>query len=120
MRKLRHQFTMIAVTGLGLVALSGCAFTSGLLPTSGVDPNVYFAQANVLTAKKVPVLVVPECSMEPDETTQVCKGSTVSKEPIVVTADQTQDTLPMVITVGGKEVFRGSAMEVMKKAATTP
>lgn len=120
MKKLRKQFALAAVTGIGLVALGGCSFTSGLLPSSGVDPNVYFAQANVLTAKEIPVLVLPECSMEPDGTTQVCRGTTIKQQPIVVTADQTQDSLPIVITVGGKEIFRGSALEVMAKAATTP
>ncbi|MBP7972195.1 MAG: hypothetical protein WBB44_08690 [Candidatus Nanopelagicales bacterium] len=120
MRHLRRRLAVAGAAALSVAALAGCSFTSGLLPSSGNDPNVYFAQANILTAKKVPILVLPECSMEPNGTTQTCTGTTVDKQPIVVTADQTQDSLPMTITVGGKEIFRGSAIEAMKKAATLP
>lgn len=120
MRTIKHRVAVASSATISVLALAGCSFTSGLLPSSGNNPNVYFAQANVLTAQQVPILVVPECSMEPDGTTQVCKGTTIDKQPIVVKADQNQESLPMTITVGGKVIFSGSAIEVMRKAASTP
>ncbi len=115
-----RRWTAAGIALLAAASLSGCAYTSGLMPSAGANPNVYFAQSDVLTNLKIPVLVLPACTANADNTTQTCKGTTMTNEPILVEVDQTQASLPMTIKVGDKVVFTGSAMDVVKKEATAP
>lgn len=110
----------IAALGLAVAAtcLSGCAYTSGLLPSVGVNPDVYFASANILTEKQVPIWVLPECVLDSDGVTQTCTGKALDSRPITVVANQTDKKLPMTIKVGDEVIFVGSATEELEKAAT--
>lgn len=111
-----------ALTALGLATLAtcmtACSYTSGLLPSVGVNPDVYYASANVLTEKDVAIWVLPECTLGTDGKTQTCTGKTLDSQPITVVADQTDKTLPMTIKVGDTVIFTGSATDELAKAAT--
>ncbi|MFA7267030.1 MAG: hypothetical protein WC054_12025 [Candidatus Nanopelagicales bacterium] len=107
-------------TGLviAMVGFSGCAYTSGVLPHGGMQPDIYYAIGDVLVAQKVPVKVYPECTLGADGKTQTCAGETVAGTPISGTGDQSVEGMPFTLTVDGKHVFSGTAKQVLAEGAS--
>ena len=113
--KRRQAVTLAAgVAGIaGAVALTGCAFTQGLLPVGGLSPDIYFAQADVLVDQGVAVKTFPQCTMPDGSTIQTCTGETLDGQTITVTGDQSKDGMPFSITIGSDVVFQGTAVDVL-------
>jgi hypothetical protein len=96
------------------LALSGCSQITSLVPVSGVpEATVRIAAIDVLTSQKVAVLVAPVCTAQGD--TISCTGTTAAKEPIAVTS-AAKAPYAMTVTVAGREIFSGTAQDVIADA----
>jgi hypothetical protein len=85
------------------------------VPVSGVpEATVRIATIDVLTREKVAVLVAPVCTAQGG--TISCSGTTAAKEPIAVTS-AAKAPYAMTVTVAGREIFSGTAQDVIDEAA---
>ncbi|NQU36036.1 MAG: hypothetical protein HQ526_00385, partial [Actinobacteria bacterium] len=96
----------------------GCTQVEGLATQANMNV-IYLATAStdVLTEKSIPIEQAPRCSVDSTRL-YTCKGTTVDGRPIVVLVpeDNSQDP-QMTITVGGEQIFSGSVLAVLNKAA---
>jgi hypothetical protein len=96
-------------------ALAGCSQVASLVPVGGgPEATVRIATIDVLQRERVAILVAPVCTAHGDGIT--CTGTTVAKEPIATTSTGT-DPYTMTVTVGGREIFSGTAVSVIDAAA---
>ncbi len=104
-----------SVAGVALVgALSGCSQVASLVPVSGVqEATVRIAAIDVLARDRVGVLVAPVCTSQADAIS--CAGTTVAKEPIVVTS-AAKAPYAMTVTVAGRQIYAGTAQDVIDAA----
>lgn len=102
---------------IAVMSTSGCAYFSGVLPSAGIDPSIYYATSDVLVSKKLAVKVYPECVLDSNNTTQTCKGSMIDGRPILATGDQSDKSLPLTIKIGDTTIFKGSAKDVIAEGA---
>ncbi len=107
--------SVAASTVVVALLLSGCSQVASLVPVSGgPEATVRIATIDVLTREKVAVLVAPVCTAKSGSIG--CTGTTAAKEPIVVTSGA-KAPYAMTVTVGGKEIFSGTAQAVIDEAA---
>jgi len=105
---------VLGVIGLGTVALAGCTQISALKQVSGVPMTSLTIAANdVLVEKKIAILKAPVCQLA--NAVYTCAGTTVTKEPIEVTAPDTEK-LVMTVKVNNAVIFTGAVQEVIDKA----
>ena len=105
---------LVALIGFGSAALVGCTQISALKQVSGVPITTLTIAANdVLVDKKIAILTAPVCQLA--NATYTCTGTTVTKEPIVVTAPDTEK-LVMTIKVNSAVIFTGVVQDVIDKA----
>ncbi len=120
-RRIR-TWTLARLTGLalaGVAAISGCAMANGLLESTG--QAAYTTQAatlDVLSSAGISVQLAPVCAENSSGPVTCSVGKTTGGEPIAVTgpdpkADKTDQ---FSVSVSGKVIFQGSAIEVMRKA----
>ena len=116
----------LAVLATGLLA--ACSQVSALAPVGGDGlAQVRYAALDVLIDQKVDLRTVPVCRST-GPTTVVCHGDTldgtsvdVTGSPPTTAADGSQSGGSVVVTVGGRELFRGDVTDVLDRAAgSTP
>ncbi|MGB3674491.1 MAG: hypothetical protein WA988_08630 [Candidatus Nanopelagicales bacterium] len=108
----------LAGAAVVVVGLAGCAYTNGVLPHGGIQPDIYDAVGDILVEKSVPVMTYPECTLESDGKTQTCVGETLTGQQIQATGDQSDKAMPFTITIGGQPFYTGSATDVLKQNAS--
>ena len=105
-----------AVLAAGALAVTGCSQIGALAQVSGVPlATVRTASYDVLVDKDVAILTAPVCTETTEEIT--CLGRTVDGSEIRVVAP-TAKPLQMTVTVGGRELYRGSVQQVLDDAAS--
>ncbi len=133
MKRVPALITAAAAVGM---ALTGCSQLASLQQVSGVPVTTLTIASNtVLVEKKIPVKVAPVCEENEAASTLECKGSTLDGKEILVHAatppkekgtltidgqqtDLTSSVVPldMTITIGGQEIFKGTAQSVIEAA----
>ena len=104
-----------ALVALAAVAtLSACSQMAALTPVGGDSiTTVRNAVYDVLVEQNVDVLLAPQCTTATDGFT--CAGTTMDGQDINAVAGATSP-YPLTITVGGTEIFRGTAQDVLQVA----
>jgi hypothetical protein len=127
-RRRARATSLVCALGLGVISLAGCSQIDSLQQVSGVPENtLQIAIGYELIDNKVPILVAPVCTQNPDEAGAfTCIGKTTEGEEISVTTTKaTAETftlapggnpteLPsgtldyaMTIKVGDKQIYDG-------------
>ena len=97
--------------------LTGCSQVDALVPVSGGPESIVRnATIDVLLREGVDVLVAPACAADDGRTVISCAGESVGKEPIATSAEPTAP-YAMTVTVGGREIYRGSAQDAIDEAS---
>lgn len=109
----RRAVSLAATAAIAATAMTGCSQISSLKQVSGGPVTALtIAAIDVLVEKKVAILEAPTCKLTGADYT--CTGSTIDKQPIVVTAPDAGN-LVMTIKLNGKVIYSGSVQDVIEK-----
>ena len=93
------------------VACAGCSQTAALAPVGGAElGDLRYAVNDVLTDKRIEILVAPVCS-------GTCTGTTTGNELITATATS-EDASTVKIEVGSTVLYSGSVQDVLDRNST--
>jgi hypothetical protein len=103
-----------AVVGVLLV---GCSQVDALVPVSGGPESIVRnATIEVLLRDELDVLVAPSCAADAARTAITCTGRSGDDQAIETTAAP-KAPYEMTVTVGGREIYQGSAQAAIDAAA---
>lgn len=102
---------------LGASLLTACSQVDALVPVSGGPESIVRnGTIAVLLAADVDVRVVPVCAADDARTVIRCTGRSADDEPIE-TSSAPKAPYEMTVTVGGREVYRGTAQAAIDEAS---
>ena len=113
-RPTRRVGAAITVALVGIAALSGCSQVKGLAVQGNM--NVIYletAASDVLLSQNVAIEKKPVCTVN-GSADYSCIGTAAGGVPITVTAPDSSGDPIMIITLGGKQVFSGSVLDVIE------
>ncbi len=113
-RPTRRVGAAITVALVGIAALSGCSQVKGLAVQGNM--NVIYletAASDVLLSQNVAIEKKPVCTVN-DSADYSCIGTAAGGVPITVTVPDSSGDPIMIITLGGKQVFSGSVLDVIE------
>ncbi len=116
---LRYVLAVAGVIVSAPVLLTGCSGKVIGLATSGNMNVIYLATAanDILLQEKVAIYQSPQCTVT-NKIEYNCKGKTTTGQDISVSVPDASIEDPiMTLTVGGKQLYQGSVLEVIKKNA---
>lgn len=106
-----------AALAIGAVLLAGCSQVDALVPVSGGPESIVRnGTVAVLLDADVDVRIVPVCAADEARTVIRCTGRSADDEPIE-TSSAPKAPYEMTVTVGGREVYRGTAQAAIDAAA---
>ncbi len=109
----RVAAAVLLIVAAGMLA--GCSQVAALAPVGGNhETEVRYAAIDVLTTSGVAVLTAPVCATAGGAVT--CSGTTVSGETVTVVSPA-DDPVVLTVTVGEKQLYSGSIMDVLDAAA---
>lgn len=111
--------TLAGIAVAGVVSVSGCAMADGLLESTGQAAyTTEAATLDVLSSAGIGVQLAPVCAENGSGPVTCSTGKTTAGEPITVTVTnpKTDKSDDFTVSVGGKVIHTGSAIEVMRKA----
>jgi hypothetical protein len=98
------------------VLLAGCSQVAAIAPVGGDHlAEVRYAAIDVLLDAGVEVLTAPVCAQAPSGEVS-CQGETTDGLAISATSPADDQTV-LTVTVGEKELYSGSIMDVLDEAA---
>ena len=98
------------------VLLAGCSQIAAIAPVGGSHlAEVRYAAIDVLVAAEVDILTAPVCAQAPSGEVS-CQGETTDGTKIAVDSPADDHTV-LTVTVGDDELYSGSIMDVIDKAA---
>lgn len=111
---IRRTLLPLVATLIATAALTGCSQVAALTPVGGDSiTSVRNAVYDVLVDQEVPILVAPQC--ETVDSGFTCTGTTIDGAEIRAEAGGTTP-YPLVISVGGEQIFSGDAQQVLDDA----
>lgn len=110
---MKRSYALLTVPVLCL-GLTSCSQIDALAPVGGAAiTSVRNATYDVLVDEGVEILVAPQCNAVPTGFT--CEGSTV--DGLTILAEASADApYELTISIDGKNVFQGTAQEVLEAA----
>lgn len=112
-----RRLPAIGVVAAAVLALSGCSQVDALVPVSGGPESIVRnATIDVLLRADVDVLIAPTCAADEGRTVIRCTGRSGDDQPIETSATP-KAPYEMTVTVGGREVYRGTAQAAIDEAA---
>jgi hypothetical protein len=101
----------------GAALLAGCSQVDALVPVSGGPESIVRnGTIAVVLDAGVDIRIVPTCAADEARTVIRCTGRTADDEPIE-TSSAPKAPYEMTVTVGGREVYRGTAQAAIDEAA---
>ena len=117
MTAVRRTPALAAAAALVALALSGCSQVDALVPVSGGPESIVRnATIDVLLRADVDVRIAPTCAADAGRTVIRCTGRSGDDQPIETSATP-KAPYDMTVTVGGREIYRGTAQAAIDLAA---
>ncbi|WP_292833110.1 hypothetical protein [Microbacterium sp.] len=105
-----------AIVLAGVMGLAGCSQVAAIAPVGGDHlAEVRYAAIDVLLAEKTAILVAPVC-VQASSGEVTCAGETMDGGDIMVVSPG-DDQAVVSVTVGDRELYSGSIIDVLNNAA---
>lgn len=117
----RNVLGAMAAAAVGAAALTGCSGTVVGLAESGNMSVIYLATASndLLLANKIAVYQAPRCTVT-NKIKYDCAGKALDGKIITASVpDGSVDDPIMTLTVGKRQIYRGSVVAVLEDNART-